>query len=451
MKNKLFLTYILSLSLIAFALGQPNWPLIKSTTTLQVGLPAEFGAPYKQPLSVGGWEDGVFISRDGLNLYCFYTPIDLFSWQFVGAANNASFTPYFRGPSFGMDLITAPLPGPTEWLQSDILISQRAATTAPFPTWQLSGLANSIWSEGAPQINSITSSTADLFVYATNNVPTAYKTDIVLLRNVGLNPAIQGNALPAPVNTPNTREDNPHIERLSSQNLVLFWDSDDRAGGVGQLDIWFSTSTDNGITWATPTQVSTINTALGDQQPHLYNEGIDWYLYYTGTNTVTSKPEIYRAKQTISGNWNSWGNKQLVVGAGNAFGVGEPTLTQSGDLSFVVLYADLVNGTATDKYDSDPWFLPHIATSTVTAITKHENSVDFFVSPNPASTEVSISVGKVNEPQTIQFFNSLGELKKEVIINELNKIEITDLQAGIYFISIKNNPSSIKKIIKLNP
>jgi hypothetical protein len=430
MKIKDAFVIIILLSITERLVAQPNWSSIKSSASLSVSIPSEFGTPYLQPLAVGGWEDGLFISRDGLNLYCLYTPIDLFSWQFIGAADNSNFTPYYRGPSFGMDLITTPLSGPTEWLHSDILISQRTTTAMQFPAWQLSNLANPIWSEGAPQINSISGSTADLFVYASNNVHPTYKTDIVLLKNVALNPSVQGTMLPFPVNTPDTREDNPHIERLSSQNLVLFWDSDDRSGGVGQLDIWFSTSTDNGVTWAVPTQVSTINTTLGEQQPHLYKDGLDWFLYYTGTNTVTEKAEIYRAKLGASGDWNSWQNIESVIGAGNTLGVGEPTLTQNGDLSFVVIYSDNVNGTSTDKYDADPWFLPKLTTVSVEDNFEATPSFEFY--PNPAKTELIVKVHS-NDHYEITISNLLGQ----ILIKDQNpsRVDISLLTTDIYIMT----------------
>ena len=37
-------------------------------------------------------------------------------------------------------------------------------------------------------------------------------------------------------------------------------------------------------------------------------------------------------------------------------GVGEPSLTSRGDLSFVVITGN-PSGTAVDTYDADPWFM----------------------------------------------------------------------------------------------
>ncbi len=140
---------------------------------------------------------------------------------------------------------------------------------------------------------------------------------------------------------------------------MLFFDSGDRPGATGGLDLWYTTSPDNGTTWATPLPVTSLNTALDEHQPHLWRDFDDtWWLYFTATNTADSKLGIFRCQQTSAGDWNAWGTPVLVLGAGNTAGVGEPTLTTAGDLSFVVVYEDTVNGTPTNRFDADPWFMP---------------------------------------------------------------------------------------------
>jgi hypothetical protein len=323
------------------------------------------------------------------------------------------------------------------------LISQRVNSATSFPSWQLSNLGNPIWSEGAPQINSNT--TADLFVYASNNVPPSYKTDIILLQNVGLNPSTQGNPLPSNVNDVNSREDNPHIERIDAQNLVLFFDSDDKPGGVGLLDIWYTTSSDNGINWVNPIQVSSLNTTDEEQQPHLYNDGTDWYIYYTGTNTTTGKTEIYRAKQNTIGNWDSWTNIESIIGVGNAFAVGEPTLTEYGDISFVVIYEDPIDGTSTDKYDADPWLLPKIGSPLSLSELGFENSV-IKTFPNPATNTITFET-PLNF-NNVSIYNSLGILIKTVNLMESKTINIESLKSGIYFLKLGSQNKYFGKFIK---
>lgn len=337
----------------------PDWEKIKNQAMPFVALPDEFDTPYKMPLAVGGWEDGLYITRDGLDLYCIYFPVDLFSFYFLGEADISNFSAYRRGPTFGMDLKTNPA-GAAEWLHGDILHSHRDSVKEPFTRWQLSNLARPVWSEGAVQIVSSDPSTADIFAYTSNHNSSGEvdNVDILVFRNCSRDPSGIGTPLPAPVTTAEYEEDNPHFERLDSRNLLLFYESN-RPGGAGSLDIWYSTSTDDGVSWSTPRPVTTINTKQEQQMPHLFraDEGT-WYLYYANENPATGKLEIWRARLSEPGNWDSWTDKQLVIGVGNTFAVGEPTLTRNGDIVFIVVYDAGSSATRTDRFDADPWFLP---------------------------------------------------------------------------------------------
>lgn len=408
---------MLSLS-IFFCNAQTNWPQTKANTTVQVGIPAEFGTPTVQALAVNGWEDGLFISRNGLNLYCIYLPVDGLSWSLDGGP--CHFAPYQKGPTYGMNFTLTPVATCTTWLHGDILMSSRTSTSTPFSSWSLSNLSGPIYSEGAPQFSMLNSTAVDIGVFTSNKLP-PYKADIYLVRNCGINPAeATGTILPAPV-TQTTTEDNPHIERLSANNLVLFFDSPDIPGGTGGLDLWFSTSNDDGITWTVPQQVS-LNTTQNEHQPHLYKDNFNqWWIYYTATDP-NSKYSIYRAKQTTAGNWNNWGTPQLVVGSGNSAGVGEPTLTQNGDLSFVVIYQD-PNGISPDKFDSDPWFLPHLQTSTGI---QTQTLQEVLIYPNPANQLLII-----NSLSNVEISDVNGEQKYN---GPSSSIDVSLWPNGVYFL-----------------
>jgi len=338
-----------------------GWAAIRANTHPSVALPAEFGTPRVQELAVDGWEDGICISRGGLHLYAVYVPADLLSFTLAGADQHEAES-YLRGPTFGMDLTTIPpvgAPLPTMWLHGDILHASRSSLGQPFSAWQRTTMSQPVWSEGAPQPSGAGGADWDLFAYTTNDHPTDYNAHTVILHHAAHDPIATGSPLPAPVTTA-TNEDNPHVERLSANDLVLFFDSGDRQ--VGRIhDLWYTTSADDGITWTAPASVTSINTVNDEHQPHLWKDsGGVWWLYYTATNPGDGKLGIFRAKQQTPGDWDSWTAKELVIGAGNALAVGEPTLTANGDLSFVVITEDTVNGTATNRYDGDPWFVPRI-------------------------------------------------------------------------------------------
>lgn len=345
-----------------------KWPAIRSQAAPQVVLTTVFGAPYPQPIANDGWEDGLFISRDGLHLYAMYAPCDLISFSLVDFDQRQAAS-FLRGPTLGMDLTTSPPgTGATTWLQSDVIHATRASASEPFSPWRLSSMATPIYGEGAVVAQGPSGGgTWDLFAYTSSQRAPDYRLHICLRRGVPYDPTDGGPAfLPAPVTTSAT-EDNPHIERMDAANLVLFFDSPDRPGGSGQRDLWFSTSADDGATWAVPAPVTSLNTAAEEMQPHLFRSsaGALW-LYYAATNPADGRLGIYRASQSTAGDWNSWTGPELVVGAGNTLGVGEPTLTANGDISFVAVIGD-PNGTPTDGYDCDPWFLPRLPTGVVEA------------------------------------------------------------------------------------
>jgi len=334
------------------AASSSEWSAIKQAARPYVAIPKEYGMPYRQELAVLGWEDGVHITRDGLLLYGLYAPADLLSFYMHGAPQEKQ-AKYRRGPDFGIDLKTNPV-GLSGWLHADILYARRPSRSEPFRRWKLSGTARSLFSEGAPYPLFGDSQTIDWFLFTSQDNPT-YHTDIWVLRNTGINPKGKGEPLPAPLNS-NYNEDNPHLERTGKNELVLFFDSDNRPGGKGDHDIWYSVSSDVGKTWRPPANVASINTKQKEHQPHLFrNKTGVWYLYYSAMS-VDGKLGIFRAEQLAPGDWNSWGKKELVIGAGNTAGVGEPTLTGQGDISFVVVYMN-PRGTDTNRFDSDPWFL----------------------------------------------------------------------------------------------
>ena len=188
---------------------------------------------------------------------------------------------------------------------------------------------------------------------------------ISLVQSVGLSPTYPGlgAALPAPINVPGDAYDNPHIENVGGI-WVLFFDSETLTGSEPGRNVFNSTSTDNGASWSTPADVTSVNdtgtTGLAGpaQQPHLYHDGSDWWLYFTAPNPGDGKLGIYRAGQKTPGDWDSFDPPTLVVSAGTTQGIGEPSVTADGDVSFVAITLN-PSGTALDQYDADPWFLPY--------------------------------------------------------------------------------------------
>lgn len=367
MKRKIaFLTASVTLGAVLVALscaGQTpkaatGWPEAKRLQVPVCALPALYDKPFCQPMASLAWEDGVYVARDGLTLYTDYFETDLFSF-FLAGADMQKVWMYRRGPHLPQDF-SNPLGKDFPWIHSDVAMSTRKTKADPFGPWRLSELCGryfnlggfaAIGSPGRP-------GHYDYIVY-TSDVKDGVK--IKMMKDVGQDLAgdAQGAYLPANVDDPRYHEDNPHMERPDSakpNHLVLLFDSDDRPG-KGQHDIFYSESDDAGATWSGPFPVSSVNTALDEEQPHLFREKGQWWLYLTAVNEADHRLGIFRYRQARAGDWDSWVDRQLVVGAGTAAGVGEPTLTEDGDLSFVVVIDNAAGGTKTDRYDCDPWFM----------------------------------------------------------------------------------------------
>ena len=116
-------------------------------------------------------------------------------------------------------------------------------------------------------------------------------------------------------------QDNPHLDRINVTNtneLILLYDSDNKLPSSGGKDIFYSLSYDNGHTWSVPLNMNSINTGADDTQPHLFYNitSATYYLYWSTVDTSTGKLGIYRAQQTIAGQWNAWPTPELVIAAG---------------------------------------------------------------------------------------------------------------------------------------
>jgi hypothetical protein len=75
--------------------------------------------------------------------------------------------------------------------------------------------------------------------------------------------------LPSPVNAPNVDDSAPEI---SPDGLSLLFTSE-RAGGLGDRDLWMSTRSDVAGTWDTIVNLAGLNSALSDDEPELRFDG----------------------------------------------------------------------------------------------------------------------------------------------------------------------------------
>ena len=333
-----------------------EWQQVRSEAQIVNHMPDEFANPHILPLANDGWEDGIYITRDGLDLYCIYTPADALSFVLAGGDEYES-GKYMRGPELEMDTKTNPI-GAENWIHGDIYHASRTSLEEAFTIWQPVGVSTPIWGQGAPQGVLGADGNFAYFIYTNGRETEPYDINLWLEKNVGRELEKKGVILSDVLNT-EAAEDNPHLEILEDGTLILFFERPDDPENISVTDIWYSTSTDDGTTWETPTNLTAINTFGSPDyehiQPHLYYDTKieNWYLYFV-TGYEDSKLAIFRAEKGQT--WMDWHTPEVVLSAGNTIGVGEPSLTDWGDLYFVVIY-EHPDGTETNRFDADPWMV----------------------------------------------------------------------------------------------
>ncbi len=436
-------TVVFGALMITFSHAQtPDWPAIKSHIEPYVNNKSEYGTPIIQPHHNTGWEDGMFISRDGLHMYAFYIPADLLSFNYFLLLNPVCppISAYIRGPLLGVDTITNQW-GCSSILQSDIIYTSRQDTSSPFLSWQPSNLAHSGEWEGAPQAIYKPDGSIDIFVYTMSNSNSG-DNELYWIRNTSNNPTWPGVLMPAPVNETTFFEDNPHIERIDDTTLVLMLDNHTSAGPLA--NIYYTISYDDGFTWQQKSLLSSVNTPYEDIQPHMWFDGSNWWLYFASTDTsdAYNRSSIFRMKQMEAGDFNSWGGRELVIGpgmvtdsSGFVLGVGEPTLTAWGDISFVVAVMAMGTTDTTDVFEIDPWYLPRLNPIS-SIISEAENSTNLIIYPNPSNLSAKIFLNKQMNEAKLYVYNTLGQLLQTYSMNNTNEF-ITignEFPPGVYFV-----------------
>lgn len=106
--------------------------------------------------------------------------------------------------------------------------------------------------------------------------------------------------------------------------------------------------------------------------------------------------------------------------------------------------------------NSRGWGTPNMCAVAITTVAKHHLSdpSNFIVSPNPFNSLISIKLQQSTPGSvTIELYNVLGSLvrtyKETDALNTLN-YDLSDLNAGVYFIKLSNanSESQLKKIVK---
>ena len=245
-----------------------------------------------------GWEDGAYISPDGLSIYFAYFQGDLIGFVMNGVKE---FEKYKKGPQRGVN------PAGT----IDVFVSYKLKEKNFWSEPTKIKYSEDLWSEGGAMISE------DKLYYMSN-------------KKIGDNPInddiyVDGRHIEGALNTIYDEED-PH----AINNGLFFW-SEQRPCEFSGKNIWYSELINE--EWSEPVCLpSPINNNTDNYQPFLTADNT---LYFT---SARAEPQgIYKSKR-VNGIWEE-PIRIITPSSPNIAAVGEPTLTNDGRyLYFVVIF-----------------------------------------------------------------------------------------------------------------
>lgn len=481
----------------------PNdWASIANEMAFFISEEHLYQPPYIQPMANDNWEDALYITRDGLNLYTMYFPGEFFKLisqvpPLIGtclASNPLNLIDCCPGGSGGVPAVSNYIqtpyigtypetwPGPPNGLlpmscnamvSSNVIQSSWSSINNQFEPWTTTAFNYAgtfeegicgIISQNGPAYFDMVALAIGGEIYFSKDMP-ADLSHTNLPTPTGLGSYLIGAS-------GDSIAGNPHIEKISPSKYLMLLD--DHAGGPNGL-IYYSyyDESDPIPNWSPPVLLHSVNNAINAAQPHLWQDPCtnEWWIYFT--TAECGKGSIYRALLNGSIDPNNpmsidnFGPKELVISAinknpscYNTWGVGEPTLTANGDLSFVTVYEtyDPVKGEWVANID--PWFLPRIPYSckgenTLSAVASIDSQSRLSVFPNPTWSDVKVKL-ESSSKEEVEFvlYNTTGEEvlreRKFVVVgsNEWT-LPTYNLSSGLYLLRVTlNNSSQTLKLLK---
>jgi hypothetical protein len=223
---------------------------------------------------------------------------------------------------------------------------------------------------------------------------------------------------------------------VSGSIVQVVW-HDDRDGN---FEIYYKRSTDGGLTWGDDTRLTN---ASGDSKcPNIALSGSVVHIVWQDSRD--GDLEIYYKRSEDEG--LTWGGDLRLT---NSLGDSEyPGVAVSGPVIHVVWF-DLRDGNEEIYYKRNPTGGFPVGIDNDLAGTSGKQ---ISVYPNPASThihikfnnEVNQSAGNKDEKNILSIRNIVGEeLLSKQIQNGESDIDVSNLQNGFYFVSMKTNKSQV--------
>lgn len=360
---------------------KPNWPKVKCEATIHVlGINEFYSTPFRLDHNLPGTEDSPHITKDGLRLYCMYMPtdqlaLDIYVFATQDGAAYCNWDRWRRGQVGLLDFQVPPCPNPQvdSFLHSDIIYAERTSVKHSFGPWKRTGIANTSKAEVAPfpvQGNSMDG--LERLYFNVDDSPNN-NNNIYYLENCSFDLSSNLPRVPSTLNEPNASLDNPYFTKVfddatETEYEIAFFDSENKQPFNGnRRDLWYTVKDPAAGLWQPPARVNTVNTGFDEAHAFIWldESGIEpeYWLYYTGQYNRGTRIEpipanaIFRARQTIKNNWDSWDKPEIILQPGRNVGaIGEPSITSEGDLCFLVYY-DAGPGFTDDRFDGDVFYM----------------------------------------------------------------------------------------------
>jgi hypothetical protein len=199
-------------------------------------------------------------------------------------------------------------------------------------------------------------------------------------------------------------------------------------------NITFTYSDDNGATWINP-QKSILKDGNYHFYPHFAMTGsnmvVAWLADQDATGNLGYKTILYMMSNDSGQTWGSVQTLDSLGASGNNVTLDMEEFNGKISLTYSVKNA---------ADDSIHVYLKEIDFGTVTGTNKNINTA-FSISPNPANENLMIRLNSTNySGKEIEIINYSGSVvKKDVIKDGENYIDISHLTTGIYVLEVEDN------------
>ena len=69
--------------------------------------------------------------------------------------------------------------------------------------------------------------------------------------------------------------------------------------------------------------------------------------------------------------------------------------------------------------------------------------------PNPANSEITLSIGNTNDSSSYSVYNTFGQLLEQGVVSQNKQVlSVSEYTTGIYFVVVKNTTTNIESTLR---